>query len=242
MANPDCTVCGGTGWVVKDHEGISAADRCECREQAQQEEKEERAQIPRNFRNASFDIKAPDNAILRNAIFNVRSYARNYKPDLNKPGLLLVGPTGTAKTHLAVAALRYLMGAGFEGVFFDYQNLLHRIYAGYSEALGTSNREAYQVALEADILVLDDLGATSNVNEWVEDTVTSIITYRYNNQKALIATTNLPDPDLGGHDNRAKVTLEDRIGARARSRLFEMCTVVQTWGAPDYRVEASKRG
>ena len=49
-----------------------------------------------------------------------------------------MGAPGTGKTHLAVAALRRLLSRGFEGVFFDYQNLLERIRAGYSQTLGTS--------------------------------------------------------------------------------------------------------
>jgi DNA replication protein DnaC len=239
MANENCPHCRGTGWVSKDRDGISAAERCACVDQAQEQEKEERAQIPRNYRNASFDIKAPDNEVLKKAIVAVKGYALNYTPRESRPGLLLAGPTGTAKTHLAIAAMRMLMNRGFEGVFFDYQNLLQRIYAGYSESLRTSNREAYQTALETDVLVLDDLGS-QNTNEWVEDTVTSIITYRYNHQKPLIATTNLPDPDYGGVDHAGRLTLHDRIGARARSRLFEMCTVVPTWGAGDFRMESKK--
>jgi hypothetical protein len=36
-------------------------------------------------------------------------------------------------------------------------------------------------------------------------------------------------------------TLTEQIGIRARSRLFEMCTIVKMFGAPDYRVQASRR-
>ena len=54
------------------------------------------------------------------------------------------------------------------------------------------------MALDAEVLLLDDLGA-HRVTDWVEDTVTSIITYRCNNRKPLIATTNLPDPDAGSN-------------------------------------------
>lgn len=236
MAKEDCPKCGGTGWVVKEHDGISAADRCECVTETRLGELEDRAQIPRNYRNASFDtFLATDGKTLRDAMVLIKGYANEY-PLGKKPGLLLVGPPGTGKTHLAVAALRQLISRGFEGTFFDYQNLLERIYAGYSEALGTSNREAYRVALDTEILLLDDLGA-HRINDWVEDTVTSIITHRYNHQKPLIATTNLPDPDLGGVDNASRVLLEERIGMRARSRLFEMCTVVKMWGASDYRIK-----
>lgn len=237
MAKEDCPLCDGTGWVVKDHDDISAAERCECVAQTRMEGLEERAQIPRNYRNASFDsFLATGSKTLRDAMVLIKGYANEY-PLGKKPGLLLIGPPGTGKTHLAVAALRQLISRGFEGTFFDYQNLLERIYAGYSETLGTSNREAYRVALDSEILLLDDLGA-HRINDWVEDTVTSVITYRYNQQKPLIATTNLPDPDLGGVDNTHRILLEERIGMRARSRLFEMCTVVRMWGADDYRIKS----
>jgi len=71
--------------------------------------------------------------------------------------------------------------------------------------------------------LLDDLGA-HRVSDWVEDTVTSIITARCNNQKPLIATTNLIDPEAGyaTYERTAegkvdyRTTLSERIGPRAR--------------------------
>ena len=52
------------------------------------------------------------------------------------------------------------------------------------------------MALDSEVLLLDDLGA-HRVTDWVEDTINSIVTYRCNQRKALIATTNLPDPEAG---------------------------------------------
>lgn len=249
MAKLDCKLCGGTGWIVSEQDGISAADRCTCVAEAQSEELERRAQIPENYRRASFDTfhLPQDNPTamrgLSDVMLAVMSYQRKY-PDNDKPGLLLAGPPGTGKTHLAVAALRLLLARGYEAVFFDYQNLLEKIRAGYSEALGTSSREAYRFALETDILLLDDLGA-HRVTDWVEDTVTSIVTYRYNHRKPLIATTNLDDPDMGGQvlnktglpGQGFRTTLEQRVGERARSRLFEMCRVIRMPNVDDYRIK-----
>ena len=253
MAKLDCKLCGGTGWVVSEREGISSADRCTCFAESQAEELQRNAQIPENYRHASFDsFHLPqDNPTamrgLSDVMLAVMSYQRKY-PDNEKPGLLLAGPPGTGKTHLAVAALRLLLARGYEGIFFDYQNLLERIRAGYSEALGTSSREAYRVALETEILLLDDLGA-HRVTDWVEDTVTAIVTYRYNHRKPLIATTNLVDPDMSGSvleksgltsTQNFRTTLEQRVGERARSRLFEMCRVIRMPGVDDYRIKRLK--
>ena len=79
----------------------------------------------------------------------------------------------------------------------------------------------------------------------MEDTVTSIVTHRCNHRKPLIATTNLTDPEAGGGSTQRsasapgkidyRITLADRIGGRARSRLFEMCRVVRMPLVEDYR-------
>ena len=95
-----------------------------------------------------------------------------------------MGRPGTGKTHLAVAALRAIMEKGFEGLFFDYQNLLDRIRSSYDPTSQTSDKEAYRVAMDKEVLLLDDLGA-HRVTDWVDDTVTSIITARCNHQKAV---------------------------------------------------------
>jgi len=111
---------------------------------------------------------------------------------------------------------------------------------------------------------LDDIGA-HQVNDWVEDTLNSIVTYRCNNRKATIVTTNLRDDAAGHHrppgpnaKNRrdiepsletkiretmySKYMLEERIGMRARSRLFEMCRVIKMPDGEDYRLKSKSVG
>jgi DNA replication protein DnaC len=239
MAKPNCAVCGGTGWIVTVRDGISGADRCKCVADVRVEELEQKANIPRNYSKASFDnFDASDPAsreFLQGAVVQIKAFANDY-PLTDKPGLLIVGPAGTGKTHLAVAVLRQLLARGHEGIFFDYINLLDRIRSSWDQASGASDREVYRIALETEILLLDDLGS-HRYNDWVQDLMTSIVTHRCNHKLPLIATTNLPDHNITPELN--KTTLEDRIGERARSRLFEMCRIVRMLGAPDYRLKRS---
>src|ERR1700730_11219269 len=244
---PVCPKCGGSGWIIVERAHVSGAEPCECRAQGRAERLEERAQNPPLYRHASFhNFLHDDNPDVKNIMLMATNYVRDF-PNEGRPGLLLLGEPGTGKTHLAVAALRRIIEKGFEGLFCDYQNLLDRIRSGYDSSSNSSDKEAYRIALDSEVLLLDDLGA-HRVTDWVEDTVTSIITYRCNNRKPLIATTNLPDADAGSamHQKSAlgvpeyRMTLGDRIGSRARSRLFEMCTVIRMPLVEDYRVRKQR--
>lgn len=249
MPDPTCPKCGGTGWKIVERAGLSGAEKCDCGSSQRSDNLVEGARIPPNYERASLENFAvpQDNPIARDglgiALRQVLGFARDF-PAVTPPGLLLIGNTGTGKTHLAVGVMKSLLARGHECVFFDFLNLLDRIRSGYDAASGTSDRQAYSTALDCEVLVLDDLGA-HRVTDWVEDTVASIITYRCNNRKPLIATTNLPDPDITGkivdYTSQGgvpvyKKTVSEAVGMRARSRLFEMCKVIRMPAIEDYRV------
>lgn len=137
---------------------------------------------------------------------------------------------GCVKTHLATAILRGLVEKGVPCLFYEFGALLKEIQNSYNAVSQTSELEVVAPVYEAEVLVLDELGA-SKMTDWVRDTMMQIIGTRYNHRRLTIFTTNYTD---AGGRHPQKETLEDRIGVRLRSRLYEMCRTVIVEGE-DYR-------
>jgi len=78
-----------------------------------------------------------------------------------------------------------------------------------------------------DLLHLDDLGAEHRT-DWVLEQLYSIVNERWQDQRAVVVTTNVVD--LG--------ELREQIGPRTVSRLAEMCEAFPVYGA-DLRMTAA---
>jgi DNA replication protein DnaC len=149
-------------------------------------------------------------------------------PEVNR-GLLLTGPCGVGKTHLAVAILHGLIEKGVPCLFYEFGALLKKIQESYNPTSQASELCVLQPIYEAEVLLLDELGAVKPT-DWVRDTMMQVIGRRYNDRKLTLFTTNYLDARV----NPADEVLEDRIGVRLRSRLYEMCATTLVEGA-DYR-------
>lgn len=261
-----CQHCFGTGVEVVTGKG---ARPCRCRATDSHRSFIEVARIPLRYANCTLDnFKSDANPSQGTALQYARCLVRDY-PYIDR-GLLFMGPVGVGKTHLAVAILQGLLQRGVPCLFSEFGSLLKKIQDSYNPISRTSESAVLTPVYEAEVLVLDELGA-SIPTDWVRDTMYQIINTRYNDKKLTIFTTNFLDETYREHevpggsdaiivegqdaprrrssakltvDRRARQsalqTLEDRIGTRLRSRLYEMCNKVMLEGE-DFRKRLEKR-
>jgi DNA replication protein DnaC len=241
--SPACSLCGGTGMrITRDAQGDRVAAVCSCRVARQALRRLERASIPPRHEHATLENyesveTTGSHETMLQAHFKAHQFVLDYPHNTDGRGLMFVGMAGRGKTHLAVGVLRALIEEkGCQGLFSDYGDLLKQIQNSYNSRSETTEFELLRPVMEAEVLVLDDLGSTKPT-AWVWDTVAQVLNARYNHKRTTIITTNFANraPASGGKED----TLGDRIGERMRSRLAEMCVSIEVQGA-DFRQTAGE--
>lgn len=143
-------------------------------------------------------------------------------------GLILVGPVGVGKTHLASGIIHELSKRDIFVLFLFVPDFLEELRDTYDEDY-EEEEDKFELAREAQVLVLDDLG-TERITDWAKEKITQLLNYRYNNILPTIVTTNLTLKEM-----------EERIGERALSRLLGRSEIIPIVGK-DRRVKNASKG
>lgn len=102
--------------------------------------------------------------------------------------LLITGPYGSGKTHLAAAIGNYQAGLGFPPLMVSVPDLLDHLRATFNpNSLVTLDRRFEEVRTSR-LLILDDLG-TQSATPWAREKLYQLFNYRYNAELPTVITT-----------------------------------------------------
>jgi len=201
-ADSDCKRCGGSGFVKvapSERYPNGAYAICTCRKRIQSRQRLAKLMTlsgltPEALRRWSFDsfsVKgAQTDAAGKAQLAKVKALCQAYAQD-PKGWLVLCGPFGCGKTHLAYAAAGAYYGERGTAYVSTVPDLLEALRQGYSGKGGSAGFEKrFSLVCRADLLVLDDLGA-QNDTPWAAEKLYQIIDYRYRERLPMIVTTNV---------------------------------------------------
>lgn len=179
-----------------------------------------------NLNFASFDPRRGENLpaehaeSLRRAFDTAREFAE--RPH---GWLVLTGPYGCGKTHLAAAIANYRADLGHMPLFVSVPDLLNHLRAAFAPHATTSFDRRFEAVRTAPLLILDDLG-TQSITPWSREKVYQLFNYRYLAELPTVITT---------------AELKDEMDARILSRMQDtrICTIVAIT-APSYRGKAPR--
>lgn len=195
----NCPKCNDTGYIDSNF--------CDCMKKLFGELMAEEINQNSNIELSSFDsfdlkyYTGEDYYTMQKILGFTKSYAENFA--LDSENILMSGFTGLGKTHLSLAVANKVMGKGFNVI---YDSALNVIYNVDKERYNDGN--TLNAVLDADLLILDDLGTEQETKSSVS-TVYNIINTRLAKRKPTVISTNLESNEIS-----------QRYGPRVRSRLM----------------------
>ena len=200
-----CPTCSDTGYI----DGIKV---CTCLKELIIKERIAASAMGRLIETQSFDnfdLKwyAYDEKVLEKMRANVamaKNYVKNFAK--SKDNLLLIGSTGTGKTHISTAIARELIHKGYDVIYDSTQNIVSDFEADRFKSSYGNYESKSEKYLDCQLLIIDDLG-TEFTNQFTVSALYNLLNTRQNKGLPTIISTNLSPDELARK-------YEDRIYSR----------------------------
>ena len=225
-----CPKCKGAGYICYDvpfgHPFFGRAFECDCltakREERTFAELQDLSDLI-DFRDKSFTSFNSRVAGVAEAFRVAHEYAQD-----PQGWLVLVGPVGCGKTHLAAAIANHYLALGGRPFFVNVPELLDHLRSTFAPNSTVTYDDLFEEVRNAELLILDDLGTESS-SEWAREKIYQIINRRYNSGAPTVVTMNPRE--------------YDRLDERVKSRMADGATsrIVLMREAGDFRARKARR-
>lgn len=193
-----CSICGGAGYVRLDvpvnHPQFGKAVPCVCKRREIENKRLEELRKTSNLEQLegmTFDTFKIDENGSPEVAFSLKDALETSREFAESPSgwLLLTGPYGCGKTHLAAAIATDRVKKGRPVLFVVVPDLLDHLRSTYAPNSPVAYDERFEQVRNVPVLILDDLG-THNATPWAAEKLYQILNYRYNAELPTVITTN----------------------------------------------------
>ncbi|MDH4067376.1 MAG: ATP-binding protein [Dehalococcoidia bacterium] len=231
-----CPVCKGAGFVHPALDSgkvdFSRVVPCRCSKGELRKKKTEYLGKYSNLGSLSqltFDNLSPRGkaagAISQDRFAQVYQAAKAFA-DNPQGWLVLLGPAGSGKTHLACAIANHRLKLGEPVFYIAAADLLDHLRSAFSPNSDTTYDELFEQVKNVPLLVLDDL-TLGSATAWAKEKLEQLLNHRFNTRLAAVITTDAPleriDERLRGHlidSEFCRVyTIEQRTPLESKSSL-----------------------
>jgi DNA replication protein DnaC len=265
-----CTLCGGSGYKMRINPVtlMEEADPngCTCMRRERGVAHLNDAGIPARYLDASLILPpliaadSPAALSYRSVLTGIDRFTTTAVRTLEHGGdpddpffLLLHGPVGVGKTHLACALLkRLVLSTQCTGRFIEFQQLLFELRNCYAQ--NRSEETVLAPLRQADVLIIDELGKGRTENEWQMERLDDLVNSRYNGARITVFTTNFSPLGMDQDNPRDQglkapptsegfwtQSLADRLGLRIYDRIMESAQTISLNRLPSLRKLAAQK-